>query len=217
MASSENLQFSHLTVSLSSSIFPISLRVPRSDEGAVYAALLANGFPDSAQTFDTAWGDAAVIRHREAAAVPTIVSTTSGAVISGPARVNLVVVEHGDQEKVVGLGGFGSIKTWQRDGKTVRAGDAGVLLDSEAQGKGYGREAMVLAMDWAVAPASEGGLQLDMITITTLADNEPMIGLVQKKLGLEGKGLLRPAEFDKEKLEMYYEITAEDWKAWRTR
>ncbi|KAJ3550164.1 hypothetical protein NM208_g122 [Fusarium decemcellulare] len=217
MASSEDLQFSHLTVSLSSSILPISLRAPRSDEGAVYAALLANGFPDSAQTFDTAWGDAAVIRHREAAAVPTIVSTTSGAVISGPARVNLVIVEHGDEEKVVGLGGFGSIKTWQREGKIVRAGDAGVLLDNEAQGKGYGREAMVLAMDWAAAPASEGGLQLDMITITTLADNEPMIGLVQKKLGLEGKGLLRPAEFDKEKLEIYYEITAEDWRAWRGR
>lgn len=154
---------------------------------------------------------------RESASQPTIVDP-QGNVISGPSRVNMMLVlksedgGSGQNEAVIGLGGFGAIKNWERDGRKIRAGDVGVMMDPAYKRRGYGVEAMKMAIDWAFSPTEEGGPQLDLVTITTLEDNGPMLKLVHEKLGLEGKGIARPAEFDESKKEMYYELTKEDWR-----
>lgn len=116
-------------------------------------------------------------------------------------------------EVMIGLGGYGAIKDWERDGRKIRAGDVGVLLDPEHRGKGYAVEAMKLAIDWAFTPVSSGGPQLDLVTITTLKDNAVMLGIVNDKLGLKGRGVSRPAEFDTAKQEVYFEMKPEEWTA----
>jgi RimJ/RimL family protein N-acetyltransferase len=93
-------------------------------------------------------------------------------------------------------------------------GDAGVVLDPKYRGKGYAVEAMKMSIDWALRKLEEGGLQLDLVTVTTRSDNEAMIRLTDEKLGLKGKGTLRDGEFSDK--EMYWEITAADWQALRS-
>lgn len=215
---------SHIDTRLDSPTLPIALRIPQPSDGETFAALLtnpANGDNPNpnGKVMDAAWGEAAIGRMRDAASQPTIVSS-DGRVESGPSKLNLVVVERlgpsegrQQEDRVIGIGGYGAIKNWERDGLRVRAGDVGILLDGASRGKGYAVEAMRLAMDWGVTPVSDGGLQLDFVTITTLEDNQPMIRLVESKLGVgPGKGVLRPAEFDKDKQEMYFEIPAAQWK-----
>lgn len=157
----------------------------------------------------------AIERSIESASEPTIVDA-QGNVIRGPDRVNMMLVlkseDGGNEETVIGLGGFGAIKTRMRDGRKIRSGDAGAMLDPAYKRRGYGTEAMKMAMGWAFTPTSEGGPQLDLVTITVLEDNEPMLELVNEKLGLEGKGIARLAEFDDDKQEIYYELKKEDWE-----
>lgn len=124
----------------------------------------------------------------------------------------LKLEEDGNEESVIGLGGFGAIKDWERDGRKIRAGDVGVMMDPAYKRRGYGVEAMRMGINWAFTPTSEGGPQLDLVTITTMEDNASMLKLVDEKLGLQGKGIARPAEFDENKQEIYYELTKEDWE-----
>lgn len=215
-------QTSHSNTSLPSPTRPIILRTLRPSDAASFVALLTdprNG-ENASPTMDTAWGEAAIGRMQDGLKTqPTIVDTATGAVLSGPSRVNMVVVERSNsgEEKVIGLGGYGAIEDWEREAKKIRAGDVGVLLDTAYRGKGYALEAMLLAMDWAVAPASTGGLQLDLLTITTLVDNTAMVGLAEDKLGLKGLGVQRPAGFNKEKQELYFEVPAGEWREKRSR
>ncbi|KJZ79822.1 hypothetical protein HIM_00536 [Hirsutella minnesotensis 3608] len=171
-----------------------------------------------------------------------------GVVASGPDRVNLAVVllagpsttssgagatsragtRLDDEDKgpdspggdeVIGLGGFGAIKTLHhpsRPGRSLRAGDAGVLIGESHRARGYAAEAMRLAIDWAFTPVAQGGPQLDLVTVTTLRDNAPMIALAERHLGLAGKGVLRPAEGGEPVGEMYYELWPEEWHAMKT-
>jgi RimJ/RimL family protein N-acetyltransferase len=159
-----------------------------------------------------------IAKQREAAAVPTVLGA-DGVVASGPARVNMALAllvqgEGQDQDKeVIGLGGFGAIKDWERHGRKVRAGDVGVVMDPAYRHRGFAVEAMRLAIDWAFTPVALGGPQLDLVTITTTASNEPMLRLADVRLGLAGRGVLRAHEFGHAAGEMYYELTPEEWIA----
>ena len=154
---------------------------------------------------------------------------TPAGVISGPKRCDLgiyLLLDDDDgsgngrrRETLIGLSGYGSIKqshpstsaSASADPRPRRIGDAGVLLAEPHRGKGYAAEAMRLSLDLAAAPASEGGLQLDAVSVTTLEDNVAMRGLAERRLGL-GEGVLRPAEFDKDKREVYWEISTAEWR-----
>lgn len=216
----------HSNTSLKSITHPITLRNLRPGEGAVFAALIANPenedktTADAQDALDETWGEGVIQRMTEYAKTnPTVIDASTGQVVSGPNKLNLAVVENASdgRETIIGISGYGAIKDWERQGVRVRAGDVGVVINAAYRGKGYAVEAMRLAMDWAAAPATEGGLQLDMLTATTLDSNEPMIRLIEVKLGLKGMGILRPAEFDRDKQELYFEITASEWRLARSR
>jgi RimJ/RimL family protein N-acetyltransferase len=224
----------HLTTHLRSSKLPILLRNVEPRDAAAVAQLLSDprntdldmSVKETSMSVETA---AAVIgRMRESATVPTVVSSDDGAVISGPGRVNLLVVylgplapgePQGEQQevKVIGLSGYGGIKTLEeelsssssasavgpvgetRTKKITRIGDVGVMLDSEFRGRGFATEAIRLSVEWGFRSACEGGLQLDKVTATTLARNAAMVGLIEGKLGW--KGTRRPLEKDGEVVE----------------
>lgn len=207
-------QVVHLDTRLESKTFPIILRTVEVRDAPHHARLLVQDSVYSAKPIDAAASERNIGLQRESAAQPTVLGP-DGAVLSGPRRVNMVIctkAADGAAEQVIGLGGYGAIEDSERDGRKVRAGDVGVLLDEAFRGKGYGQEAMRLAIDWGFSPASEGGPQLDIVTITTLSDNAPMVRIAEEKLGFKGKGVRRPAGFDADKQELYIEIRPEEWK-----
>ena len=85
-----------------------------------------------------------------------------------PGGISVVVVVDG---AVQGIGGMGHIATDKDTGK--RTGDAGVMLNTAARGKGYGGEAMRLTADYAFDV-----MKLDKVTATMLSKNEPMVNLM---------------------------------------
>ncbi|CEJ84919.1 hypothetical protein VHEMI03616 [[Torrubiella] hemipterigena] len=209
------LQIDHLNARIESTTYPIILRTVQEEDAAIYAELLfgkRNNPEATSDTVDVAKGLEIVKGHRTKMATPTVVGA-DGRVVSGPPKVNMVVVLKGDNgkdEEVIGLGGYGAIKDWVRDGVNVRAGDAGVMLDVAYRGKGYAVEAMKLAIDWAFLPVSQGGPQLDLVTITTSTTNAAMIKLTEEHLGLKGKGVTRPGEFSPS--EEYWEMNKAQWE-----
>ncbi|KAK0390985.1 hypothetical protein NLU13_0487 [Sarocladium strictum] len=219
MASPETEEFSHANTLLTSATHPIRLQSLRLQDAAGFAHILAVDANDGQPPRSLERARAAIERIQASAAVPSVLSTRDGVRLSGPTSVNLhVVVPNGEEREggyeIIGLGGFGAIKTWVRDGKKVSAGDAGVVLDPRFRGKGYAVEAMRMTIDWAFRKLEEGGLQLDIVTVTTDSENKAMIKLTDEKLGLRGRGVLRDGEFtDKE---MYWEITPEEWQALRS-
>ncbi|KAI9171098.1 hypothetical protein HJFPF1_00578 [Paramyrothecium foliicola] len=214
-------EVSHLNTRIESSSLPIFLRTVRLQDAPSHAQLLsapANATDPAARRIDPATSEKYITQQLESLKKPTVTSSDGGRVVSGPGRVNMVVCLKSDaaaaahQGIVIGLGGFGAIKDLERDGRPVRAGDVGVMLDPAHRGRGYGIEAMRLAIDWAFTPAHLGGPQLDLVTITTLEENVAMVKLTEEKLNLSGKGVLRPAGHDTSKQERYYEVTPELWK-----
>lgn len=195
----------HLSTILTSKSFPILLRTIQPEDAPRHAALL---------DLEVAKSEVNIANQRKSADVPTVLNP-DGTVASGPGRVNMVIVTttaSGAEDQLIGLGGYGQIQSLERDGRKIRAGDVGVLLQPEFRGKGYAFEALKLAIDWAFSPVSEGGPQLDLVTITTLEDNAPMVRIANEKMKLDGKGVVRPTGFDPSKNEVYWEFTAEDWK-----
>ncbi|KAL6881163.1 acyl-CoA N-acyltransferase [Trichoderma novae-zelandiae] len=219
-------QISHLDTTIPSPTNPLlTLRTILPSDAPSLSHILsspANKSDPHGKDVDVPTAGAVIARMRESASQPTIIDE-HGNVVSGPSRVNMMLVlkaedENGQLvENAIGLGGFGAIKDWERDGRNVRAGDVGVMMDPAYKRQGYGAEAMKMAINWAFTPASEGGPQLDLVTITTLEDNGLMLRLLHEKLGLEGKGVARPAEFDKDKNEIYYELSKENWESISTR
>ncbi|KAL7950220.1 hypothetical protein V8C42DRAFT_309840 [Trichoderma barbatum] len=214
-------QISHLNSIISSPSNPLLfLRTIQPSDAPAFSAILSspsNKSDPHGKDIDVPTALLSISRMRESASQPTILDD-QGNVISGPSRVNMMLVlkskdENGQPvESAIGLGGFGAIKDWERGGQKIRAGDVGVMMDPAYKRRGYGVEAMKMAINWAFSPAADGGPQLDLVTITTLEDNGPMLKLLNEKFGLEGKGVARPAEFDKEKNEVYYELSKEDWR-----
>ena len=205
-------EVSHLDTRLESVTLPLVLRTIMPSDNERHAQLITDmvrADDPSAEGITPARSSELIEGQRKSAAEPTVFDAASGTVRSGPSRVNMIL-ELASGE-IVGLGGYGAIKDWERDGKKIRAGDCGVVVDDEHRKKGYGVEAMRLAIDWAFTPVDKGGPQLDLVTVTTLADNKPMIALTEGKLGLKGLGVKRPSEFGQPQGEMYYELTPEMW------
>lgn len=220
MASSNTTrEFFHADTRLTSTSYPIRIQNLQSQDAAVFAHLLAIAADDGKQPWDIGRAKASIARSNAAASVPSILSTIDGLRLSGPTSVNLLVVlsKEGEAEEyeAIGLGGYGAIKTLERDGKKVSAGDVGVVLDHQYRGKGYAVEAMRMSIDWAFRSLEDGGLQLDLVTVTTSTENEPMICLTDEKLGLKGKSIVRDGEFSHK--EMYWEITPQEWEVLRPR
>ncbi len=212
-------QVLHLHTRIESKTLPIVLRNIEPRDAARFSAILSDPANDSdpnASKIDIPTAENIIAKQRESASQPTITGA-DGAVVSGPGRVNMVVEltsAHGDGT-VIGLGGYGAIKDWVRDGRKVRAGDAGVMIDPAYRGKGYATEAMRMAIDWAFTPVDAGGPQLDLVTITTGEENAAMVKLVDEKLGLRSQGNRResPEKNAKGAIEMYYELTKEKWES----
>ena len=75
---------------------------------------------------------------------------------------------------------------------------------------------MRLAIDFAFAPAGRpggdgdsGGLQLDRVTAGTVVENEPMVRLLERRLGWHG--VRRPSPEKVGHDEMFYEMTPAQW------
>ncbi|KAM0669923.1 hypothetical protein MY8738_000021 [Beauveria namnaoensis] len=232
MTGSSTIEVSHLDTRLPSPTLPIVLRTIQPSDAARLAALLSdpgNASDPNAAPLSATTASELIARQRLSASVPTVVDTARGGagavIISGPSRVNMVIELLPDTASsssssppplVIGLGGYGAIKELVRDGKTIRAGDVGAMIDPEYRGKGYATEAMRLGIDWAFAEATGGGggLQLDLVTVTTLEDNVAMVKLAEDRLGLRGRGTRRACgeEGAEGKTEVYYELTKEDWQ-----
>lgn len=210
-----NKEFSHSDTNLKSTSKPISLRTLQLQDAQRFVEVLA--VDPMSKPMEIATAQSAIGRMQESAREPSVLSGAT--VLSGPSRVNLAVMLHspeaGEQDEghLIGIGGYGAIKTWEREGKKVRAGDVGVVIDPAERSKGYAVEAMRLAIDWAFASLEDGGLQLDLVTVTTEAGNTAMARLIDDKLGLKGKGVLRDAENSGK--ELYYEMAPADWQAVR--
>lgn len=203
----------HLNTRLVSNTHPILLRNVEVSDAPALAALLSDHRnmlyegPDPPSPMSVETAEMVISRMRESAAAPSVVGN-DGKVASGPGRVNLAVVYgSSEEEKLIGLGGFGSIKDLE-DGsgstrKKIRVGDVGVMLESDYRRKGFAVEAVRLSVEWGLRKADEGGLQLDKITAGTLVKNEGMVRLLEDKMGWKG---VRRFNEEKGDEEMYYEI-----------
>jgi RimJ/RimL family protein N-acetyltransferase len=219
--------YSHLPTTLRSSTHPLVLRTLEPEDAEAFAALLSDpentrfesSQPPAAMAVSTA--EVVIGRMLDSAGTPTVLVDEK--VQSGPGRVNLAVVALvGEAEEFIGLGGFGSIKDLDAEtgeqvqagsdtSKTIRVGDVGVMLTPAARGKGYAGETVRLACEWGFRAAADGGLQLDRITAGTLVENQPMLAILEKKLGWTG--VRCPAPPGKPGTEQVsFEVTKETWQ-----
>ncbi|CAM0135767.1 hypothetical protein VKS41_001802 [Umbelopsis sp. WA50703] len=181
-----------LNTKLKSETLLILLRVPEPSDAEALLQILNNPLNTE---FDPHAGSGAL----QLANVENIITRMrSSAAMEVPDRVNLVIVDTSLDNKVVGLGGYGHIA--RNSDESI--GDAGVMLQPEVRGKGYGVEAIKLALDYAF-----DGLKLNAVTLTMLKKNVAMCNLIDKKLKLQG--IERESEFGTEKC---YTVQAEDWK-----
>ncbi|KAL7899331.1 hypothetical protein HDV63DRAFT_338892 [Trichoderma sp. SZMC 28014] len=209
-------QISHLHTVIPSSKFPnLYLRTIKASDVERFVAILAapsNRSDPNSKSMSIPEAEAAIARSLESASQHTVINS-EGKVLRGPDRVNMMLcLKVDDEERIIGLGGFGAMKNRKRGGIRFRSGDAGVMLDPAYKRLGYGLEAMKMAIDWGYTSAGEGGPQLDLVTITTLEENVAMQQLAEKKFGLEGKGVKRQSEFNEEKTEVYYKLPKEYWE-----
>ena len=77
---------------------------------------------------------------------------------------------------MVGLSGMGHVET-RDDGK--RIGDAGVMINPDARGKGYAYESLRMAIDYGLRE-----LELDEVTVEMREANVEMRGLMDRKFGI---------------------------------
>ncbi|OHE94213.1 acetyltransferase [Colletotrichum orchidophilum] len=217
-------QATHLPTTLRSRTHPILLRTLEPSDFAAVSAVLSNPentkYDPHASAVSPEVAKVVIERMRESASVPSVLDEASGRVASGPGRVNLLVVlvdNDDDDEKeeeegtVIGFGGFGCIQEHEVDGKKVRVGDVGVMINPTFRGRGFATEAIRLAVEWAFTSVAEGGPQFDRVTATMLERNKPMVGLIEGKLGW--KGVVTPGKEGVEgDGEVLFEVTKETWR-----
>ncbi|CAO3691133.1 unnamed protein product [Umbelopsis ramanniana] len=182
---------SQLQTTLRSPKLPILLRVPNVADAPALLDLLSD--PQNTQ-FDPHAGNGSFKLPQIEGMVTRMRESADSDV---PGRVNLVLVDTSLGDKVIGLGGFGHIAT---EG-TKRIGDVGIMITPTARHKGYGVEAMKMAIDYAFQT-----LRLDQVTATMLAKNTPMRSLMDKQLKLTG--ITRDSEFGEE---VFYSVLPEEW------
>lgn len=181
-----------LNIELKSETLPILLRVPGPSDAQALLDILNN--PSNTE-FDPHAGDG----NLQLTDIEGIITRMrSSAALETPDRVNLVVVDTSLDDQVVGLGGFGHIST----NGDERIGDAGIMLQPEVRGKGYGVEALKLTLNYAFDE-----LKLDAVTLTMLKKNVAMWTLIDTKLKLQGTE--RESEFGTEKS---YIVQSNDWR-----
>ncbi|KAI0012950.1 hypothetical protein F4779DRAFT_614111 [Xylariaceae sp. FL0662B] len=185
--------YRHLPTTLPSQTHPhLLLRTLEPADAPALAALLSDprntaldGPPS--KPMDVATAVAVIRRMRDSAARPTVDGEGEG------------------EGRVIGLGGFGSIKdvpvpvdeagggvvgVEESEGDKrgfLRVGDVGAMIEPAYRGRGLGAEAVRLAMEWGFRAARDGGLQLDRVTATTLAANGPMVAVLERKMGWRGR------------------------------
>ncbi|GKT45668.1 uncharacterized protein ColSpa_05849 [Colletotrichum spaethianum] len=217
-------QATHLPTLLRSPTHPILLRTMEPRDAAALSAVLSdpenNKYDPNASAISPEVAEKAIGRMRESAAVPTVLDEASGRVVSGPGRVNMVLVHvegtentmgaRGDEGTVVGLAGFGGINEHEEVGKgKVRVGDVGAMVNPGFRGRGFATEAIRLAVDWAFTGVEDGGPQLDRVTATMSEANRPMVALVEKKFGWTG--VVKPGK-EGEAGEVLFEVEPENWR-----
>ncbi|KAK1507687.1 acetyltransferase [Colletotrichum tamarilloi] len=222
-------QASHLPTTLRSPTHPLLLRTLEESDFAAVSAVLSDPentkYDPHASAISPEVAKIVISRMRESASVPSVVDEASGKVVSGPGRVNLVVVHVGDvsrdkessggreeQEKegtVIGFGGYGGINEHEEDGQRVRVGDVGVMINPEYRGRGFAAEAVRLAVEWGFRKVAEGGLQLERVSATMSERNVPMRGLVEKRFGWAG--VVKPGKEEGDG-EVFFEVTGETWR-----
>ncbi|KAK2023556.1 acetyltransferase [Colletotrichum zoysiae] len=216
-------QASHLPTVLRSPTHPILLRTLEPRDAAAVSAVLSdpenNKYDPHASAISPEVAAGVIGRMRESAAAPTVLDEASGRVVSGPGRVNLLLVYVGDDdddddddkegEGGVGIGfaGFGGINEREREGGgKLRVGDVGAMVSPAYRGRGFATEAIRLAVEWGFTRVEDGGPQFDRITATTVEANEPMVGLMERKFGWQ-----RVTGAGKEG-EVTFEVGPEDWR-----
>ncbi|KAK1674729.1 acetyltransferase [Colletotrichum godetiae] len=221
-------QASHLPTTLRSPTHPILLRTLEPSDFAAVSAVLSDPentkYDPHASAVSPEVAKIVIARMRESAGVPSVVDEGSGRVVSGPGRVNLLVVFVGDDDHhnqkdsdnttpegtVIGFGGYGGINEHEEeDGRTVRVGDVGVMINSAFRGRGFAAEAVRLAVEWGFKGVAEGGLQLERVSATMSERNVPMRGLVEGRFGW--KGVVKPGEKEGDG-EVFFEVTGETWR-----
>ncbi|KAK1544225.1 acetyltransferase [Colletotrichum paranaense] len=222
-------QASHLPTTLRSPTHPLLLRTLEESDFAAVSAVLSDPentkYDPHASAISPEVAKIVIARMRESASVPSVVDEASGKVVSGPGRVNLVIVHVGDvsrdtessggreeQEKegtVIGFGGYGGINEHGEDGQRVRVGDVGVMINPEYRGRGFAAEAVRLAVEWGFEKVAESGLQLERVSATMSERNVPMRGLVEKRFGWTG--VVKPGKEEGDG-EVFFEVTGETWR-----
>ncbi|KXH62492.1 acetyltransferase [Colletotrichum salicis] len=225
-------QASHLPTTLRSPTHPILLRTLEPSDFAAVSAVLSDPentqYDPHASAVSPEVAKIVIARMRESAGVPSVVDEGSGEVVSGPGRVNLVVVFVGDDDDngngktssegkgkeeeegtVIGFGGYGGINEHEEDGRKVRVGDVGVMINSAFRGRGFAAEAVRLAVEWGFKGVAEGGLQLERVSATMSERNAPMRGLVEGRFGW--KWVVKPGKQEGDG-EVFFEVTGETWR-----
>lgn len=151
----------HASVSIQSETLPLELRTVAPKD----ASALLRIFSDE----ENIKHDPSAARLNTLPAIERVIASWTH--LTDPlTRLNLVVVVEGN---VVGLSGMGHIHT-QDDGKSI--GDAGVMINPDARGKGYGYESLRIAIDYALRE-----LELDEVTVQMREANFEMRGLMDRK------------------------------------
>ncbi|KAK1475952.1 acetyltransferase [Colletotrichum abscissum] len=222
-------QASHLPTTLRSPTHPLLLRTLEESDFAAVSAVLSDPentkYDPHASAVSPEVAKIVIARMRESASVPSVVDEASGKVVSGPGRVNLVVVhvgdgsgdtessggkeERGEEGTVIGFGGYGGINEHGEDGQRIRVGDVGVMVNPGYRGRGFAAEAVRLAVEWGFRRVAEGGLQLERVSATMSERNVPMRGLVEKRFGWAG--VVKPGKGEGDG-EVFFEVTGETWR-----
>ncbi|KXH48564.1 acetyltransferase [Colletotrichum nymphaeae SA-01] len=216
-------QASHLPTTLRSPTHPLLLRTLEDSDFAAVSAVLSDPentkYDPHASAISPEVAKIVIARMRESASVPSVVDE-EGKVVSGPGRVNLLVVYVGDgtddgktsSEKegtVIGFGGYGGINEHEEDGRKIRVGDVGVMINAEFRGRGFAVETVRLAVEWGFRKVAEGGLQLERVSATMSERNVPMRGLIEKRFGWAG--VVKPGK-EEGGGEVFFEVTGETWR-----
>ncbi|KAK7447496.1 acetyltransferase [Colletotrichum acutatum] len=221
-------QATHLPTTLRSPTHPILLRTLEESDFAAVSAVLSDPentkYDPHASAISPEVAKIVIARMRESAAVPSVVDEASGKVVSGPGRVNLVVVyvggdddnkqssgekEQDEEGTIIGFGGYGGINEHEEDGQKVRVGDVGVMINPEFRGRGFAAEAVRSAVGWGFRKVAEGGLQLERVSATMSERNVPMRGLVEKRFGWTG--VVKPGKEEGDG-EVFFEVTGATWR-----
>lgn len=181
---------------------PIVLRNPKPSDASVLSRILSN--PENIKNdpmcsptgFSEEQSSKFIARSLESASkeIPTSVSLV---------LVLLPSISSSEEGEVIGLGGFGGID--EEDGK--RFGDVGIMVEPEFRGRGYALEALRLSIEFALEK-----LGVDGVSAATLEMNEPMVTLLERKMGWAGER--RDSKWG---VECLYKMYPADWEAMKRR